>query len=355
MERKQAPTRATGCAVQDLKEQVEFCLSDTYLALSKVLQKSITKGAPKAMSVPLSVLASAFPTTGPKAPEVLSVRAAVKGLQNIEISDEDILTYSGRSAPNSSRIRECRRKSVVVDKISPDSTAESIRELLAGCGRIVSVGICHPRLAASYVKGAFRSKSIHAIVQFASVQEAVRAVETMNFSWRGGPRVTHLMIEFRAPSPLKTRNPNISRELSMSTDSCSSDGSSNDGDESIEALKSQGLESESSGELTVSDNQLKKAKKTRGKKTRAKAESDTNKAQGSRKSDQPSKKRSSKKDYAAWAAATPENRAQPPKFVNSSSAPGAPVADGVRPRIPRGPDGTKGFTMGRGRSLPVPT
>lgn len=52
------------------------------------------------------------------------------------------------------------------------------------------------------------------------------------------------------------------------------------------------------------------------------SESDTNKAQGSRKSDQPSKKRSSKKDYAAWAAATPENRAQPPKFVNSSSAPG---------------------------------
>lgn len=61
----------------------------------------------------------------------------------------------------------------------------------------------------------------------------------------------------------------------MSTDSCSSDGFSNDGDESIEALKSQGLESESSGELTVSDNQLKKAKKTRGKKTRAKAGMDT--------------------------------------------------------------------------------
>lgn len=81
-------------------------------------------------AVPLSVLASAFPTTGPKAPEVLSVRAAVKGLQNIEISDEDILTYSGRSAPNSSRIRECRRKSVVVDKISPDSTAGT-RQLLS--------------------------------------------------------------------------------------------------------------------------------------------------------------------------------------------------------------------------------
>lgn len=354
MERKETAVRATGSVVQDLKQQVEFCLSDTYFALSKTLQKSITKCAPKAMSVPLSVVASALPTTGAKAPEMQAVRTAVEGLQNVEIDEAGILIYRGRSAPNSSRTRECRRKSVVVDKIPADSTAQSVHELLAGCGRIISIGICHPRLAASYVKGAFRSKNVHAIVQFATVQEAVRAVEKMNFSWRGGPRVTHLMVEFRVPSPLRARNQNITREALMSTDSSFSEGSSNDGDESIETLKSQELESESSGELVVSD-QPKKQNKNRSRKARAKAESDGNKSQVSKKSDQLSKKHTSRKDYAAWAPAAPENRAQPPRFVNSSSAPGAPVVDGGRPRMPRGPDGTKGFTMGRGRSLPVPT
>lgn len=329
--------------------QVEFCLSDTYLALSKVLQNSITKSAPKAISgewvhclarygqlvthaamdifdseiltllywtwaptsskggpglldlyvlgcwdsifkdyicthvflfqrysgtvsvsctmpkektcqcrlvvyinfvcyrpVPLAVIASVLPTTDAKTPDLLSVIAAMKELQNFEVSDDDIVTYNGRSVPSASRIRESRRKSVVVDKIEPNSTSgttllwgpkkymllvqektkestilliqqgccfslyfgllafrqlisglyswllltsleahnstklwpasvpwflrcqlvhflvflsysfsfatETIHELLAGCGRIVSVGVCHPRLTASYVK-----------------------------------------------------------------------------------------------------------------------------------------------------------------------------------------------------------
>lgn len=340
---------AVGCPVQDLKQQVEFCFSDTYIALNKVLRSNITKGSPKAMSVSLSSVASVFPTPEAIAPDTLLVRAAMEGLQNVEVNGEDAVTYVGRSAPNGSRVRECRRKSVVVDRIPVDSTAETIRELLAGCGRIVSVGICHPRLAASYVKGAFRSKALHAIVQFATVQDAVRAVETTNFSWRGGPRVTHLMIDFRAPSPLKAQNQNVSREAATSTDN-----SSTDGEDLVGSCKSGCLDSESSGEFAVPPNILKKPKKNKSRKSLGKNESDnSNKLQGSKKPDTAASRRSNKKDYAAWAAATPENRAQP-RFGNSSTAPGAPVIDGIRPRLPRGPDGTRGFTMGRGRPLPLP-
>lgn len=51
-------------------------------------------------------------------------------------------------------------------------------------------------------------------------------------------------------------------------------------------------------------------------------EHDGKKSEGMQKPDQAAKKASTKRDYAAWAAATPENRAQPPRFVNSATAPG---------------------------------
>jgi len=285
-------------------------------------------------------------------PEPLSVRQAVEELDNFEIDDEDMVTYTGRSAPNNSKMRECRRKSVVVDRLPAGTTAESIRELLSGCGRIVFVTLCHPRLTASYVKGAVRSHTLHAIVQFASVQEAVRAVETMNFSWRGGPHVTHLMTDFRAPSLLKSPNQNAGREAASSTDASSTDGSLSGSDEVAEVPKTLDLDGKHV-EALAGHGSVTKASKGKGKKSKAKAEVDGNKSPRPKKVDQVPPKR----DYASWAAANPGNRAQPPRFVNSRStpsAPGAPLGEGPRLRMPRGPDGTRGFTMGRGRPLLVP-
>lgn len=354
MAQEQAPESTVVCASHELKQQVEFCLSDAYLALSKVLQNEIKKNAPKTICVPLSVVASALPTPEAKAPDLTSVIAALKELQNTELCDDDTVKCSGRSIPSASRAREFRRKSVVVDKIPLDSTSESVCNLLEGCGRIVSVGVCHPRLTASYVKGAFRSKTLHAIVQFATVQGAMHAVETTNFSWRGGPRVTHLMTEFRPPSPLRPHNQNIPREATMANDSSSSDGVINEGDDLVEGIKTCEMEPTILREWETTENQPKKGRKARRRTRRASADHGSKKSEGMQKPDHVGKKPPTKKDYAAWAAATPANRAQPPRFVNSTTAPGAPIVEGIRPRIPRGPDGTRGFTMGRGRLLPVP-
>eukprot|EP00803_Ostreobium_quekettii_P009180 evm.model.scf_2475.2 EVM.evm.TU.scf_2475.2 scf_2475:13454-19736(-) len=341
-----------GVEIEVLKEQVDNCLREAYVALHKTLQANVTKLAPKTMTVPLSTIVSSLPTPRAKLPEPLSVRQALEELDNFDIDDEDMVTYTGRSAPNNSRMRECRRKSVVVDRLPAGTTAEDIREMLSGCGRIVFVALCHPRLAASYVKGAVRSHTLHAIVQFASVQEAVRAVETMNFSWRGGPHVTHAMTEFRAPSPMKSPYQNTGKEAALSTDASSTDGSLSSGDELADVPKAQdhgGKHVES----MVAHSSAPKASKGKGKKSKARAEVDGNKSPSPKKLEQVPPKR----DYASWAAANPGNRAHPPRFVNSRStpsAPGAPLGEVPRLRVPRGPDGTRGFTMGRGRLLLVP-
>lgn len=340
-----------GGEIDMLKEQVENCLREAYVALNKNLQANVTKLAPKTMTVPLSTIVSTLPTPRARLPDPLSVRQVVEELDNFEIDDEDMVTYTGRSAPNNSRMRECRRKSVIVDRLPAGTTAESIREMLSGCGRIVFVALCHPRLAAAYVKGAVRSHTLHAIVQFASVQEAVRAVETMNFSWRGGPHVTHMMTEFRAPSPLRSPNQNTGKEAASSTDASSTDGSMSGSEEVVEAPKvvDQGKHMEGCAAHVGSP----KGSRGKGKKSKARADTDGNKSPRPRKLEQVAPK----KDYASWAAANPVNRAQPPRFVNSRaapSAPGAPLVEGPRLRGPRGPDGTRGFTMGRGRLLLVP-
>lgn len=340
-----------GGEVDMLKPQVENCLREAYVALNKNLQANVTKLAPKTMTVPLSTIVSALPTPRAKLPDPLSVRQAVQELDNFEIDDEDMVTYTGRSAPNNSRMRECRRKMVVVDRLPADTTAENIREMLSDCGRIVFVALCHPRLAASYVKGAVRSHTLHAIVQFASVQEAVRAVETMNFSWRGGPHVTHTMTEFRAPSPLKSLSQNTGKEAASSTDASSTDGSTSGSDDLAEAPKA--VDHGKHMEGSAAHIGAPKASKGKGRKNKTRADLDGNKSPRPKKLEQVAPKR----DYASWAAANPGNRAQPPRFVNSRmapSAPGAPLVEGARLRGPRGPDGTRGFTMGRGRLLLVP-
>jgi len=325
-----------------LAKQLEFCLSDTYVALSKALQKHLAKTGNKSMSVPLSVVASVLPTSSSIPPEVDALRTAVETIPHMEVDEEGILTYVGRSIPAGNRIGECRRRTVVVDRISNDATTESICDLLAECGTIVAATICHPRLTASYVKGAYKSNTVHALIQFANVDDAVRAVESMNFSWRGGPRVTHLMIEFRAPSPLRSRNRSPMRMGSPANDGFSSDSSKDMEDGEVEKAKTGpvGDEKGSSGDMDKDENNKKKKK---SKKSKLKPDTEGKKP---------------KKDYAAWAAASPENRVQPPRFTNSNmnpSAPGVVPIDGVAPRrVVKGPDGTRGFTMGRGRSLPVP-
>lgn len=324
-----------------LAQQLEFCLSDTYVALSKVLQKNLVKTGNKSMSVPLSIAASVLPTPCSHPPEVEALRSAVEAIPHMEVDAEGTLTYVGRSVPAGNRIGECRRRTVVVDRIANDTSTESICDLLAECGTIVAATICHPRLTASYVKGAYRSNTVHALIQFANVDDAVRAVENMNFSWRGGPRVTHLMIEFRAPSPLRSRNRSPMRMSSPANDGSSSDSSKETEDGDVVKAKT-GEENGANGDVEKDEN-ISNNKKKKSKKSKTKPDSEGKK---------------SKKDYAAWAAASPENRVQPPRFTNSNMslrAPGVIPVDGIAPRrVVKGPDGTRGFTMGRGRSLPVP-
>lgn len=168
--------------------------------------------------------------------------------------------------------------------------------------------------------------------------------------------MTHAMTEFRAPPALKLQTQNAGRESASSTDASSTDGSTMGSEELAEVVKAdaRGKGSKHMQGLAAGDDLPKALKgKAKGKKSKAKAESDGSKSPGPKKPEQVSPKR----DYASWAAANPVNRAQPPRFVNSRSAPsapGAPIGEGQRLRMPRGPDGTRGFTMGRGRLLLVP-
>lgn len=345
---------AAETSVEVLAQQLEFCLSDTYIALSRVLQKNLVKTDNKTMSVPLSVVAAVLPVPYSHPPGIESLQAAVETIPHMEVDEEGTLTYVGRTVPAGNRIGECRRRTVVVDGLANDATSESVCNLLSECGTIVAATICHPRLTTSYVKGAFRSRTVHALVQFSSLDDAVHAVETMNFSWRGGPRVTHLMIEFRAPSPLRSRNRSPLGFNSPANDGFSSDSSKEPEDAEVLKAKTEHVSDEkgSNGGLDKDENINEGKKKKKNKKNKTNPDSDGKKAE------QGTKKQAAKKDYASWAAASPENRVQPPRFTNSrmsQSVPGVIPVDGIVPRrVVKGPDGTRGFTMGRGRPLPVP-
>jgi hypothetical protein len=84
-------------------------------------------------------------------------------------------------------------------------------------------------------------------------------------------------------------------------------------------------------------------------------QNDADKAEGPKHNSKSHQKRRSKRDYAAWAGATPQSRAAASAMLSSNAdAPGSQPRQGALqavPGQPRTPDGTRGFSMGRGRPV----
>ncbi|KAG5526508.1 hypothetical protein RHGRI_032698 [Rhododendron griersonianum] len=273
-------------------KQVEYQLSDISLLANESLSKQMNKD-PEGY-VPISVIAS------------------TKKIRSL-ISNHDLLAQALRSCSTLAR-------TVVVENLPEDHSHHNLEKIFGVVGRVKTVRICHPQESNSSRSkvDVLISNKLHALVEYETLEIAEKAVEKLNDerNWRKGLRV-RLLLRCSPKSVLKSRKSDF--------DGIFDDDECPESPEDANQPHSSELFGENTGEET-SPGMKKGFGRGRGKSSRPqRLQSHSHNGRG--------------------LLASP---------LPSSCSIQYEVSPKQATKGPRMPDGTRGFTMGRGKPLRTP-
>ncbi|KAK1275622.1 hypothetical protein QJS04_geneDACA005701 [Acorus gramineus] len=303
-------------ALQNIVKQVEYQLSNANLILNDSLMRLINKDPegfvpisavvpPKKKSLNISMLAMAL-----RASSKLVVSQDGKRVRR-----KNLFTERDKE--------ELQSRIVVVENLPEDYSRQNLEKIFGVAGSVKNVRICHPQESKSarsskidvLISNKFKHKRIHfdlqlhALVEFETTNQAEKAnfqVEKLNDerNWRKGLRV-RLLLRRSPRSVIRTRKSDYDRFDALNSE---------DDDEPHQPDSSSPSKEPQQGEATAEENPFKKGwvrgrGKSRGRGTQA---------------------------Y--------NGRGLSSASSSIGEAPGRPASGS-----PRMPDGTRGFTMGRGK------
>ncbi|KAF7128049.1 hypothetical protein RHSIM_Rhsim11G0169100 [Rhododendron simsii] len=297
-------------------KQVEYQLSDISLLANESLSKQMNKD-PEGY-VPISVIAS------------------TKKIRSL-ISNHDLLAQALRSSStlvvtdDSKKVKrkhlftekdreELQARTVVVENLPEDHSHHNLEKICGVVGRVKTVRICHPQESNSSRSkvDVLISNKLHALVEYETLEIAEKAVEKLNDerNWRKGLRV-RLLLRCSPKSVLKNRKSDF--------DGIFDDDECPESPEDAYQPHSSELFGENTGEET-SPGMKKGFGRGRGKSSRPqRLQSHSHNGRG--------------------LLASP---------LPSSCSIQYEVSPKQATKGPRMPDGTRGFTMGRGKPLRTP-
>ncbi|KAK8518817.1 hypothetical protein V6N13_017915 [Hibiscus sabdariffa] len=297
---------------QKIIKQVEYQFSDMSLIANESLSKQISKD-PEGY-VPVSFIASTKKIKSLITNHQLLAQALRSSLKLV-VSDDGKKVR--RRHPFTEKEREqVQSRTVVVENLPEDHSHQNLDKIFNVVGSVKNIRICHPQESNSSrsKNDYFMSNKLHALVEYESTKIAEKAVEKLNDerNWRKGLRV-RLLLRLSPKSVLKTRKSEFDGIL--------------DDDDSPHAEHSEGSSPPNAEpfENNAEDSTLGLKKgwsKSRGK-LRGCAQSHSGRGLLS-------------------GSPQPSNAVQCEASVKQMS------------KGPRMPDGTRGFTMGRGKPLSSP-
>ncbi|PAN46385.1 hypothetical protein PAHAL_9G182200 [Panicum hallii] len=287
-------------------KQVEYQFSDTNLVANDFLTKIMNKD-PEGY-VPLSVISSWKKIKAMGVTNQLLVRA-LRTSEKLVVSDDGRRVR--RAQPFTERHKEeLQSRMVIAENLPDDSTRNSLEKIFGVIGSVKNIRICHPQEPSSSrsskpdANPLLVGNKLHALIEYETSQQAERAVDKLNDgrNWRKGLRVRTVL---RRPAKPVTRlkRPDLDH-LAASDEERSPDSPT-----AAARLPDYSQEDQHAGAR-------KPWGRGRGRPHAAAAAAQHSSA------------------HAAGAAAHLESLAATPRHA----------AQG-----PRMPDGTRGFTMGRGR------
>ncbi|CAL4942921.1 unnamed protein product [Urochloa decumbens] len=299
-------------------KQVEYQFSDTNLVANDFLTKIMNKD-PEGY-VPLSVISSWKKIKAMGVTNQLLVRA-LRTSEKLVVSDDGRRVR--RAQPFTERHKEeMQSRMVIAENLPDDSTRNSLEKIFGVIGSVKNIRICHPqepsssRSSRSDANALLVSNKLHALIEYETSQQADRAVDRLNDgrNWRKGLRVRAVLRRSpKSVTRLKTRP-------DMGHLAASDEERSPDSPTAAAHLPDHSQEDQHAG-----------AKKPWGR------------------------GRGSRPHAGAGAAAAAQTTSTHSSAGASWHLDSSPLAASPRhaPLGPRMPDGTRGFTMGRGRPSPA--
>ncbi|KAK8954728.1 hypothetical protein KSP39_PZI001986 [Platanthera zijinensis] len=182
--------KITNDVIQKILKQVEFQFSDANLIASDFLLKIMNKD-PEGY-VPMSVIASW------KKIKSLGVNNQML-IKALRTSSKLVVSEDGKKVRRNKLFtekdkEELMSRTVVVENLPEDSSRQNIEKIFSTIGSVKNIRICHPQESSSNKSSKtdlMLSKKLHAFVEFEATDQAEKAVEKLNDerNWRKGLRV----------------------------------------------------------------------------------------------------------------------------------------------------------------------
>ncbi|XVF40151.1 hypothetical protein PTKIN_Ptkin01aG0088200 [Pterospermum kingtungense] len=305
---------ATGVLSDDLKnkiiKQVEYYFSDENLPTDKHMMGLIKKN--KEGFVPILVISS-FRKMKKLTRSYPAIVAALKESSLLVVSSDGKKVKRRNPLP-SIEVRDPKLFTVLVENLPEDHSVENIRRIFGEVGHIKNISLHDPHAVEESKKsGMVISSKLHALVEYETVEAAEKAVATLNdeHDWRNGMHVKLLKRmgkyvqrrqAWRGSDPEKNSNARASDQAGDEENHTSSEHHDQTGDE------------EDGEHWSKEKNGHRNRNRGRGRRQKTRGTNGLGHGHGT---------------------------------TSSSHA----VEPSKPPPGPRMPDGTRGFTMGRGRPL----
>ncbi|KAF3561740.1 hypothetical protein DY000_02013500 [Brassica cretica] len=307
----------------DVVVVVEYYFSDENLPTDKFLLNAMKKN--KKGFVPISTIAT-FHKMKKLTRDHAFIVSALKESSFLVVSSDEKKVKRRSPLPE---VRDPKIFTVLVENLPEDHSDENIRAIFGKAGSIKSVSICDPNAAEESEKGCKKDKFIrtrlHAFVEYESVEAAEKAVATLNNEqdWRNGLRVKLL----EQTGKFAQRRPGR-KEVDTVKDNTGQAHDQIGGEENKKSNEHQHHRHHHSDTPADNDSGDKNGNKTRSR------------GRGRRQNNQGGNGHGS----------SPSTSSALHHYYHHHH-----VEVSKPPPGPRMPDGTRGFTLGRGKPLPAPT
>ncbi|CAA7396603.1 unnamed protein product [Spirodela intermedia] len=325
--------------IQRVTKQVEYYFSDANLATTEHLMRFINKD-PEGF-VPISVI-GAFKKIKALINNNAQLATALRTSSKLVVSD-DGKKVRRQQQITEANLEELQSRIVVAENLPEDHCYQNLLKLFSVVGSVKTIRTCYPQAPNGMASTAsrpgkmdtFLGNKLHAFVEFETVEDAEKAVAELNEekNWRSGLRVRLL------PTCMMKHGQSRGRKGGHEAE-----GAGDDEDASISNQQHEKhFEDPSQSTEQLQDHAVDDGHHDReggARRGRGRGRGSRGRARGQY---YPSGGAAHRAGHAAAAA----GGAAPPHHL----AAGEPPTVARQPPGPRMPDGTKGFTMGRGRPI----
>lgn len=349
-------------AAQKIVNQVEFYFSDLNLATTENLIRHMIKD-PEGY-VPISVVAS-FKKIKALIGSHAQLADVLRSSINLVVS-EDGKKVKRQNPLTEAALEELQSRIVVAENLPEDHCHQNLMKIFSAVGRVKMIRTCHPQPSNGGASSASRSaksdstlysNKLHVFVEYDTVELAEKAVLELNDvdNWRNGLKV-HLLLRRAAKSgQARVKKVGHESDLNFKEDDLALElNEKHDGDSSHHVDVQSNDTAEEHGRV------VKKKGNNRG---RSKAHGPGPGQTRGRGRETPQFRQSNRGGRTGGSATkvnTGSSVASAPSSTGGGSVAGqsAVVSDqsaGKQSSVPRMPDGTKGFSMGRGKPIALRT